>query len=89
MVIIWYKFGSVEGCHCKWSGDRMLFNIRERWNFILIDRIPVSTIKILNDDSKRYVTYPCSRSLFGSNDALRIKHPYEEQAPTYRINCEI
>ena len=41
-----YKVWSVGGCHCIWSGHRMSFNICERENFILFDKIPVSIIKL-------------------------------------------
>ena len=41
-----YKVWSVGGCHCIWSGHRMSFNICDRENFILFDKIPVSTIKL-------------------------------------------
>ena len=43
----------------------------------------------LNFFNYRSLTYPCSRSLFESRVALRIKHPYEEQARAYRMSCEI
>ena len=29
--------------------------------------------------------FPCSRSLFESRVALRIKHPYEEQGISYKL----
>ena len=34
------------GIHCNWSSFRMWFNIHERENFILFDKIPVSIIKL-------------------------------------------
>ena len=41
--IVW----SVVGCHCIWSGHRLSFNTRERGNFILFDKIFISTITLL------------------------------------------
>ena len=33
--------------------------------------------------------YGCSRRLFESRVALKIKRPYEEQARAYRLSCEM
>ena len=49
-----YKIGEKYdwlGSHCNWSSFIMSFNIREG-NFILLDKIPVSTIILPEDDFK-------------------------------------
>ena len=55
----------------------------------MFDKIPESNF--FNDDSKLSLTYPCSRSLFESHTALRIKRQYKEQARVSRtcISFEI
>ena len=78
-----------RGCHCIWSGHRMSFNICERETSYCLIRSPYRPLNLLNDDFKRSLTYPCSRSLFESRVTLGIKHPYEERARAYRISCEI
>ena len=67
----------------------MSFNICERETSYCLIRSPYRPENFLNDDFKRSLTYPCSRSLFECRVALRIIHPYEEQARAYRISCEI
>ena len=57
-------------------------------NFVLLGKIPVSTIKLFNDAFERSLTYPCSKILLESRVDLRIKHSYEEQARAYRKSCE-
>ena len=54
----------------------MSFNIREKGDFILLNKIPVSTINVLNDVFKRSTRYPCLSRLLESLLALRIKHSY-------------
>ena len=53
----------------SWEGD-----------FILLNKIPVSTINLSEWRFKSSTRYPCLSSLLESRLALRIKHAYEEQA---------
>ena len=76
-----YKVWSVGGCHCIWSGHRMSFD-----NFSLFDpRIDHKTSSITISSVPWHL---CARSLFESRVALRIKHPYKEQARAYHISCK-
>ena len=88
-VTDWYKVWPVEGCHCIWSGYRISLRIRERGTAYCLIRSPYRPLNFFNDDFKRSLTFPCSRSLFESRVALRIKHTYKEEARAYRISCEI
>ena len=57
-----YKVWSVGGCHWIWSGHRISFNICERETSYCLIRPPYRPWSVLNDDFKRSLTYPCSRS---------------------------
>ena len=61
--------------------------IKHSWegNFLFLNKIPESTINLLNDDFKRYKRYLWLRSLFESRVTFRLKHPCEEQTRAYRI----
>ena len=81
--LVWSLIGGEVSWYCV-RLQNVIKHSRER-NFVLFDKIPVSTKTFLNDDFKRSWTHPCSRSLFESLVALKIKHSYEEQAIKYHL----
>ena len=51
----------------------MSFNIREKGTSYCLIRYPYRPQNFLNDDFNRSLAFPCSRSLFESRVAFRIK----------------
>ena len=67
----------------RYFSEAFTFVYLAKWNTQVKHHM---TLTILNlENAQMAVTYPCSRSLFESRVALRIKHPYEEQVRAYRI----
>ena len=75
-----YCIGYVQECHVTFVRGRP-----HKWFMWSLYR-PKNLLKY---DLKCSLTYPCSRSLYESCDALRIKHSEEEQVMAYRMSCEI
>ena len=70
----------------------MSFNFRERdtsYCFILLNKIPVSTIKNPEWRFQAFNKISLFGSLLKSRLALKIKHLYEELARAYRLSLEI